>query len=284
MVSNRWMRGGTGVLSARQSGKMVVPLLCVLAVLAMGVAGVAIYLMRQEHEQLQAKDRQLQLTETENDDLKSRLTDSQQARVRAEDELVSSRKELVDAKDGLTKAVKAQEALTQQVEAREQEIARLGKDLQQAKQDSQGIKDQLASLQSERDTFKKQLTDLQQAKTELESKVMELSDRPTVELDKVLVTGEPSSAAMVMPASTSGPATGSPTAQVMVVNRDYDFIVMNQGKNHGVAVGQEFQIIRGNDVLGRVKVEKVYDELSAAAMLPDSKKNQIREGDGVRPL
>jgi hypothetical protein len=33
-----------------------------------------------------------------------------------------------------------------------------------------------------------------------------------------------------------------------------------------------------------VKVEKVYDELSAAAILPDSKKDIIREGDLVKAL
>jgi hypothetical protein len=37
-------------------------------------------------------------------------------------------------------------------------------------------------------------------------------------------------------------------------------------------------------VLGRVKVEKVYDELSAAAILPESQKNNIREGDAVKAL
>jgi hypothetical protein len=37
-------------------------------------------------------------------------------------------------------------------------------------------------------------------------------------------------------------------------------------------------------VLGRVKVEKIYDELSAAAILPDSRKDTIREGDAVRAL
>jgi hypothetical protein len=256
----------------------------------MGVAGAAIYLMRQEHERLQAKDRELQLALTENDDLKARVTDAQQAKVRLEDELATSKKDLTAAKDDLVKSVKAQETLQQQVDDRQQEIARLTKDIMQARADAQGFKDQLASLQTERDSFKKQLTDLQQAKTALESKVMELADRPTVELDKVLVTGDDTGPGIILPASASGPvpmgaappALGA--AQVMVVNRDYDFIVMNQGKNHGVAVGQEFQIFRGPEVLGRAKVEKVYDELSAAALLPESKKNHIREGDSVRPL
>ena len=74
------------------------------------------------------------------------------------------------------------------------------------------------------------------------------------------------------------------SGQVVVVNREYDFIVMNLGKNHGLSVGQEFKVVRGNEVLGRVKVEKVYDELAAAAILPESQKDNIREGDGVKAL
>jgi hypothetical protein len=126
-----------------------------------------------------------------------------------------------------------------------------------------------------------------QAKTELESKVMELSNQPTVELEKVLVPGAgatpaPVDGATAMPVAALGsmPSAG----QVVVVNREYDFIVMNLGKNHGLSIGQEFQVVRGSEVLGRVKVEKVYDELAAAAILPESQKDNIREGDTVRAL
>ncbi len=72
--------------------------------------------------------------------------------------------------------------------------------------------------------------------------------------------------------------------QVVVINREYDFIVMNLGKNDGLSIGQEFKIVRDNEVIGRVRVEKVYDELSAAALLPNSQKNSIREGDLVTSL
>ncbi len=113
----------------------------------------------------------------------------------------------------------------------------------------------------------------------LETKVLELSGQPTVELDKVVVSSGESPAA----AKAVTPASGR-EGQVIVVNREYDFIVMNLGKNNGLEIGQQFQIVRGEEVLGWVKVEKVYDELAAAAILPQSKKEQIREGDVVKAL
>ena len=91
-----------------------------------------------------------------------------------------------------------------------------------------------------------------------------------------------SSAGSVMPIAAS--SSTLPAGQIVVVNREYDFIVVNLGKNQGLSIGQEFQIVRGNQVLGKAKVEKIYDELSAAAILPESQKNNIREGDTVKAL
>ena len=273
-----------------QAGKMLVPLLAVLVVLSMGVAAVAIVLQMQEREKRQAKEQELYQSQSENDELKSKLQAMEQDKARAEESLASTRKDLTQAQDELAKAVDAKETLSRSVEDREREIARLTKDVEQTRQEAKQAGKQLADLREERDTAKRQLADLEQAKQDLETKVMELTEKPTVELEKVLVTPDqalgaasPQSASpgVVMPASASA---GANTGQVVVVNREYDFIVMNLGKNHGLSVGQEFQIVRGTQVLGKVKVEKVYDELSAAAILPESQKNNIREGDAVRPL
>jgi len=250
-------------------------LLGVLAALAMGVAAVAIVLQIQEREKRMARERELQLALAENDDLKGRLEEAQENRSRAEGQLAGARKELTQAREELAQAITAQETLSRSIEDREKEIARLTKDLEQASVESKRMADQLK-------TERQKLADLEQAREELEAKVMELSGQPTVELDKVLVTGEPAGAGLVMPVSTTVPAVAD--GQVVVINREFDFIVMNLGRNHGLSVGQEFQIVRGNEVLGRVKVEKVYDELSAAALLPDARKDSIREGDVVKAL
>ena len=270
-----------------RGGKALVPLLGVLAVLAMAVAAVAIVLQIQERDKRLAKERELLMAQAENDDLKARLEDTQQAKAKTEEELGRLRKEFSQTQEKLVKAIEAQETLSRSVEDREKEIGRLAKDLEQTRAQQKEVATQLSELQTERETMKGQLADLEKAKGELEVKVTELSGQPTVELDKVLVTNAqaPTSATGSGSAAPSGEKAGTASSgQVMVVNREYDFIVMNLGKNQGLSVGQEFQIVRGNEVLGKVKVEKVYDELSAAAILPESRKDSIREGDTVRAL
>ena len=266
-------------------GKMLLPLVGVLAVLAMGVAAFGIIMLQQEKDKRIAKERELKLAVAENEELKAKAGELEQAKNQLEDQLSKANKDVSQAKQDLAKAVESRDALTKSVEDREQEIKRLAKDLEQAQTQQKQASSQLTDLQSERDTIKKQLADLESAKNSLEAKLAEATGRPTVELDRVVVGSTGSSTDAPAAAASSAPASASGTnGQVVVVNREYDFIVMNMGKNHGLAIGQQFKIVRGSEVLGTVKVEKVYDELSAAAILPDSKKESIKEGDTVVAL
>lgn len=271
----------------REAGKTLAPLLGVLAALAMGVAAIAIVLQAQEREKRRAKEHELQQALIENEDLKGRLQELQEAKAKVEDELTHVRKELGDSQTQLAKAVEAQTALSRAMEEKEKEVGRLTQDLSQARSDARSVSAQLAQIQSERESLKRQLAELERSKGDLESQVAELTTRPTVELEKVLVKNDEPAAVDAVSSMGDAPASSdaSPAnGQVVVVNREYDFIVMNLGKNQGLSVGQEFQITRDSQVLGTVKVEKVYDELSAAAILPDSQKQSIREGDTVRAL
>jgi len=264
-----------------------------LATLSMVVAAVAIVLQRQEYQKRQSKERELRLALGERDALKSQLEDLERVKARIEEESARARKDLTEAQEKATQAAEAHQTLSRSLEDREQQIGRLTKELEKAQTESRQATTKLSELQTERDAVRQQLSQLQRAKGDLESKVTELSRRPTVELEKVLVTDThaPPSRSSAEP-TTIAPRSSSaapmvrrlPDGQVVVINREYDFIVMNLGKNHGLSVGQEFHIVRGDAVLGRVKVEKVYDELSAAAILPESRKDEIHEGDAVKAL
>ena len=264
-----------------RSGKSLVPLLAVAAVI--GVIGTAssVFIGLQEHTKRLVKEKELREAKVQNDSLQSRVKDLQLAKARIEDDLTQVQKQLAQSQEELAKAVETRTTLSRSVEDREQQITRLNQDLADARNEAKSISSQVAQLQSERDGIKQQLAQLEQAKTDLEAKVIEASDqRPTVELEKVLVKNNGEGAS-----GSNGPTPISfADGQVVVVNREYDFIVMNMGKNHGLSVGQEFQVLRDSQVLGKVKIEKVYDELSAATILPESQKDDIREGDTVKAL
>jgi len=75
--------------------------------------------------------------------------------------------------------------------------------------------------------------------------------------------------------------TGSKEGKVLVVNKDYNFIVMNLGSKDGVRVGDIFSIYRNNKNIGDVRVEKIHDSMAAADFLIKDMKDQVREGDVV---
>ncbi|MBI4003604.1 MAG: hypothetical protein HY353_01150, partial [Candidatus Omnitrophica bacterium] len=114
-----------------KSGKMLVPMLGVLAALSMAVAAAAIWLQMQEREKRQAKERELVLVLAERDDLRAQLEETHQAKSRVEDELTRIRKELEGSLENLAKATATQEALSRSVEDRQKEIDRLAKDMAQ---------------------------------------------------------------------------------------------------------------------------------------------------------
>lgn len=269
-----------------RQGKVVAPLLGVLAALAVGVAAVSYYMFMQERDHRIARERDLVIVRNENEQLQGQLSDAQELHAKMESELELARRSISESKEELTQALQTRDTLAKSVEDREKEITRLSKELEQSRTEAKGAADQLAELSQERDAIRQQMTELEEAKSQLETKVMELAERPTVELEKVVVGNEgapgpaASGAAVRQVSATGGPQQG----QVININREYDFIIVNLGQNHGLVVGQECQIVRDNQVLGRVKLEKVYDELSAAAILPDSQKDSIREGDLVRAL
>ena len=262
-----------------RQGKIAIVLLGVVSVLAVAAAGGAVILQRQERTLRLAKERELVLVKEENEGLQQQLQQIRQAKEQLETDMDRVKDQLKQTTDQLAQEVEAKAQLAKSVDERQREIDRVGKDLEQARSERTSLTEQIATLKQGQDSLHAQLGELQQAKHDLEAKVLELSEQPTVELDKVVVAPPSGSS----PAGESSPGSAT-QGQVVVVNREFDFVVVSLGKKQGLTVGQEFQIVRGQQVLGRVKVEKVYDELSAAAILPESNKDAIREGDLVKAI
>ena len=282
MTAHRLASQGCNPLPGR-SGRVAIVVLGIFTLLSIAAAGVAVFFQMQERTLRLAREKELRLAKAENSQLQKDVSDVTAAKKQAEGDLVQAKGDLEKAVQELAEEHKTREELAKAVDQRQKEIDRLSKDLDQIRAERTQLNQRLAQLTEQHKTLETHLDEVENAKTELETKMTQLSQgQPTVELEKVVVTDAGAG-------SAAGPATGAvvgatagPQGQVVVVNRDYDFVVMNLGKNQGLALGQEFNVIRDNQVLGRVRVEKIYDELSAAAILPQSKKDAIREGDLVR--
>ncbi len=91
-----------------------------------------------------------------------------------------------------------------------------------------------------------------------------LSDIDTVNLGKIVVR------------KISGKA-----AVVEHVNTPYGFVVINAGTKDGLSKNSVFNILRDRKLMGKAVVQKARDHVSAAVILPEWTKGEIKEGDVI---
>jgi len=73
----------------------------------------------------------------------------------------------------------------------------------------------------------------------------------------------------------------SKNGRVLLVNRQFNFIVNNLGSKHGVGLNDVLSVMRRGGEIAKVRVEKIYDDYSAAYITEEQDGIEIGEGDEV---
>jgi len=202
-----------------------------------------------------------------------------------EDEKVSKQVLLVQV-DQLRTDLNQQQALR----------ADLEKKLNQAQEDSKKMDARLWQLQAQR-------TDLEVKIKNLEAKSQLVPQTQGVELGKIIVGSEAATGAAAKkaekkeakkrakkeraekkkaePKKQAKPVIDELTGKVLVVNKDYDFLVINLGSKEGIAVGDIFSVSHNNKYIGDVKIEKLHESMAAAGFVSPEIKANVSEGDKV---
>ncbi len=68
---------------------------------------------------------------------------------------------------------------------------------------------------------------------------------------------------------------------VLLVNRKYNFIVVNLGSRQGVALDDVLSVQKEGAEAGKARVEKLYDDYCAAYIVEEQSEHPIGEGDAV---
>lgn len=111
-----------------------------------------------------------------------------------------------------------------------------------------------------------------------EEKKSKLISAPKERVTKTEVVSTPKAEAKkTVPAPVSKELEG----MVLVINKEYNFAVINLGSNEGVELSDSFSIYHAGKYVGDVKVEKVHNSVSAAGFVADDIKDKVNEGDKV---
>jgi len=160
---------------------------------------------------------------------------------------------------------------------------KLKADLEQQKELRANLETKLDKAQKDAEKIQAQLKEIESKKAQLEAKVKYLE----AQAPQAQVQGVELGTIVVAPEGGIG-VSGLSTAQavslegkVLVVNKDYNFVVINLGSKDGVNVGDIFSLYHNEKQIGDVKVEKIHESMSAADFISTSTKDLVSEGDRV---
>jgi myosin heavy subunit len=182
-----------------------------------------------------------------------------------ESELISNRQEL-----GI-----AQRSLTQ---LKNQAISKR-RDIERANSNIDGLKNKIAHIAKETLDADERLMFLMKTKNALSQQVAEYEQKsaskaPAVRQEERLYETAPRISTETIPYEPL-----FDPGEVLTVNREFAFLVINMGKSHGIKEGMVLSIRRDDRNLAQVRVETVREHISAAALIDKENMAQIRAGD-----
>jgi hypothetical protein len=265
--------------------KNVTVLLIAVLIISLVLAGTGFFLLQKE----QVKSRDL---EAKVEELTTKQKIAQERLQRAQSAIDLMKSELKQKDDNI--AALKEEVLREQ-SAKENALAGMEQtkgELDKAKAVRLELEKKLSGVQGEAEQAKSQIKELQARKQELEAKLKELEVKAQgVDLGTIAVSQPeaaapsaapaPAAAAGVQPAANIPGPSASLEAKILVVNKDYNFAVINMGSKDGIAVGQLFSFYHNNQYVGDGKVEKVHDSMAALGFLSPGINAKVVEGDKV---
>jgi vacuolar-type H+-ATPase subunit I/STV1 len=247
--------------------------LIIMLVVSLALAGIGFYLFQSEHV------KNIQLT--------SKVEDLNSKQKIAEKKLSDAQKALSNLEARLKEAMAQVSALTIQLQeekaAKEESFSRVSQmqeTIDQQKKVIAIMESQINKAQDDVRVIKNELKKIGSEKVKLESQIKNLEAKSEVELGKIVVSPEAGQAAQALPMKASGSAQGL-EGKVLVLNKEYNFVVVNLGSKDGLVAGELFSVYRGETYLGDIKIEKVQDVMSAAGFVSGDLKNKVKEGDRI---
>jgi hypothetical protein len=147
------------------------------------------------------------------------------------------------------------------------------------------LNDTVAQKESDLVQAQGRIGECEQAKTGLQGQIGTLNDQLSAMSDEKqdlmdqIGTLE-KALADTLPEMRKPPPTGL-TGRILVVNPDWNFVVLDVGSEAGLGTQTELIVYRTDQLVGRVRVSSVQNQTAVAEILQDWQQQPLREGDHV---
>ncbi len=270
-------------------GKLAVIALIVLLIAALAAAGLGFSALQQEKQTNARLTKDLMVLEDEKKTAENKIKELTRSLNETRDNLKDSETRIVSITGELDNEKKAKNEAVG-------EVGRLKNELEQVKNTKSQLEVKLKEGEINLNKAREELNAIKTVKESLDQKVKDLEAKTeSVQLDKIVISGQPKKTvepevkALPSPTETVEENKVEKLAaltsevkkegKVLVVNAEYDFIVVNLGNKDGVSVGDVLNINRKNKEIGQAKIEEVRDTMSVAIPLSEGLMKQVKEED-----
>ena len=271
-----------------ESLKIGVGLLILVSIFFLCLSIALFFTKESEREKKVALEAELDKVLEAKDELRESLDELRIVNKDLEAKLASSRQEIKALAQDHTKEKQARELLMADLEKEKKEVKDLVDEIMGSKEEKVGLVQKLAQAETDYQALREQLNVIVQAKETLEQKVRGIISQKGVELEKIVVA--PDSAVATYPETeiygedlsmfVDEEDTGV-DGEVLIVNKKFNFVVVNLGKTDGLRIGDYLEVYRQGKMVAEAQVEKLYARMSAATLLPEYERAGIKTGDEV---
>lgn len=186
------------------------------------------------------------------DDTKTDLENTRQDLENTRAELENTKAQLEDARTEIVQ-------LNDTIRAKNEELDEKSNLIATLEDEKSGLEDQVADLTTQVETLQDDLASMEEEKNAIQLQ-LEKCDK---ELNKNI---------------TMIPGT---TAKIVYANADWNFVIIDIGSNQGAESTAEMIIYRGDNMVGKIRISAVRDNVSIAEVITDFQQDTIKEGDYV---
>jgi myosin heavy subunit len=180
--------------------------------------------------------------------------------------VVDKQKQLDDISSKLEEETKAKEDALQDAQNKRQELEAMKSALASAEQEKTQLQEKATSLENKYKGVENELTVVRMAKESLERKVEQIESGGTSGPDKIVVKGQVEC-----------------YAQVLNVNRRFNFIIMDIGRSSNFTdSANTFSVYLGDKFMGDLEMRQVQELTCAASWLPGEIPVEISKGVRIR--
>ncbi|MFC1646502.1 hypothetical protein ACFL2Y_04935 [Candidatus Omnitrophota bacterium] len=271
----------------------------VILLLLLSLGATSFYYISYEKEKEKSNElaQRLNLAQEEKEKIGQKLRRINDEKISLESKIKENQNLIAKLNDKLTQEIEGKELLKQEQEGLRNKIIEIS-------QERKNVQEALDEKLKEIVMLQNKLDDVVSQRVELEDKIagsppmvetLSLEESPTIEEDEP-ESGDVVDLEKIVVASISAevieeeveeevveveeePKRPTVSGEVLLINKEYSFIVINVGAVNGVEEGDAFEISHIGIPLGQVRIEKVHERMSAANLLPGLNIRQVKEGD-----